>query len=72
LRYIIKAVGLCPEGNITSTKYWIAKNEIEMKAMLEMPMQLTDRTCIGPETELGYTLKNHLKQTQQSIEAEQC
>jgi len=65
MRYIVKAVQLCPEGMITGINYWIAENEKHMKAMLKVGNDYLNITCLGPETELSYTQKNRLKITQQ-------
>lgn len=61
MRYILKVTNFCQDWGITGIYYWIAENEPELKAMLSLECETVKITCLGPETELGYTLRNKVK-----------
>ena len=50
MRYVIRMVGTCPEGAVENVEYWIAQDEAEMKAMIEVQREMlyTGITCLGP------------------------
>ena len=66
MRYIVKVVHLCPEGAVVGTDFWIATCEAQMELMLKMGSDYRVITCLGPETEMSYTLKNKLKKIEQA------
>ena len=50
MRYVVKMVCTCPEGAVENVQYWIAQDEAEMKAMIEVQRDLSYAgiTCLGP------------------------
>jgi hypothetical protein len=50
MKYVVRMVGTCPEGAVENVEYWIAQDEAEMKAMIEVQRELsyTGITCLGP------------------------
>jgi hypothetical protein len=63
MKYVLKITFTCPDGTATKQQLSIAKDEAEMKTMLDLANRpksaYADVTCLGPVEEIpGWMLKD--------------